>query len=88
MGGICQALFLNGPLKVYYKLKILYFVESKFPLPSAPCQSTRLKGKCSSSLHWSFSLPFLFIFIQWSITVNLELSISDVKIVKKVPMEI
>ena len=31
-----------------------------------------------SSLHLSFSLSFLFIFIQWSVTVNWELSIYDV----------
>ena len=31
-----------------------------------------------SSLNCSFSLSYLFIFIQWSITVNLKLSISEV----------
>ena len=37
----------------------------------------------ASSLHWSFPLLILVIFKQWSITVNLELSISDVIVSQK-----
>ena len=60
--------------------KVFYFCDLKF-IPGE--ELTAIRGLINSSLHWLILLSFLFVFVQWSVLVALQLSAGDAIVSQK-----
>ena len=60
-----------------FNMKLFFFIKRLLSLKHYPI----------SSLHWLASLSFLFIFVHWRLLQSIKLSVGDVIVSKKVPVE-